>query len=239
MASQQKWIEPTWRRKMESITWLGHARFRIALGGYVIYTDPYEIQPGPAADLILVSHDHRDHCSVADIKRIVGETTAVVTIAACAEGLSKELSCEVRVIRPGEILKLKDMTVQAVPAYNVNKFRSPGIPYHPRGKGYVGFVLTAAGTRIYHAGDTDVIPEMRSIQTDIALLPVSGLYVMTAEEAAEASEILTPRLAIPMHYGKLKTAEGKLVGSMNDARMFKELSRVPVQIPAVGEELTL
>ena len=110
-----------------------------------------------------------------------------------------------------------------MPAYNVNKFRSPGVPFHPKEAGNVGFVIAVEGQRIYHAGDTDVIPEMEAIETDIALLPVSGTYVMTAEEAVEAAALIKPKVAIPMHVGRG-------IGAHDDAERFKEKAPVPVEV---------
>jgi L-ascorbate metabolism protein UlaG (beta-lactamase superfamily) len=110
-----------------------------------------------------------------------------------------------------------------VPAYNTNKFRSPDVPFHPPEAGHVGFILTVDGRRIYHAGDTDCIPEMNSIQTDVALLPVSGIYVMTAEEAVEAAAAIQPQVAIPMHVG-----EG--IGSLADADRFQQNAAVPTVV---------
>jgi len=105
----------------------------------------------------------------------------------------------------------------------LNKFREPGKPFHPKEDGKIGFILSVKGVRIYHAGDTDPIPEMKNFKTDIALLPVSGTYVMTPEEAGEAARMIKPKLAIPMHYGTI-------VGSENDAERFKQLATCPVQI---------
>src|SRR6266568_4845916 len=130
---------------------------------------------------------------------------------------------EVKSVKPGDKLAVGDITLEAVPAYNLNKFREPGKPFHPKEDGKVGFILSAKGVRIYHAGDTDPIPEMKGFKTDVALLPVSGTYVMTPEEAAEATRMIKPKLAIPMHYGAI-------VGSENDAEKFKQLAACPVQI---------
>ncbi len=106
-----------------------------------------------------------------------------------------------------------------MPAYNPNK------KFHPKSAGHVGYIVTLSGKRIYHAGDTDLIPEMTQIKTDIALLPVSGTYVMTAVEAAEAANTIKPALAIPMHYG-----DADVVGTRQDAEDFRRLANVPVEI---------
>ena len=92
-----------------------------------------------------------------------------------------------RILHPGESTTVGEVTVEAVPAYNLNKFRSPGVPFHPKSAGHNGYIITVGGERLYHAGDTDHIPEMAGYRCDVALLPVSGTYVMTADEAAAAA----------------------------------------------------
>jgi L-ascorbate metabolism protein UlaG (beta-lactamase superfamily) len=116
-----------------------------------------------------------------------------------------------------------DVAIEAVPAYNINKFREPGRVFHPKEDGKLGFVLTIEGVRIYHAGDTDNIPEMKDIRTDIALLPVSGKYVMTAQEAADAAGVINPKVAIPMHYGGT-------IGSPKDGETFQKSAKCEVKI---------
>lgn len=207
------------KQMVSNIHWLGHDSFRIKGDGLVIYIDPWQIEDGPKADLILITHDHRDHCSPADVAKVQKENSVIVTVAAAAA----KLSGQIQVVKPGDELRVKGIPISAVPAYNVNKFRSPGVPFHPRESGYVGFVVTVEGQRIYHAGDTDCIPEMGSINADIALLPVSGTYVMTADEAVEAAAIIKPQIAIPMHIGRG-------IGSLADAERFKEKASVPVEI---------
>ncbi len=198
------------------IRWLGHDSFRIDGEGIVIYIDPYQIKPGPKADLILITHDHRDHASPEDVAKIQDDKTIIVTVASAAA----KLSGQIQTVKPGDKIIVKGIPIEAVPAYNVNKFRSPGVPFHPRESGFVGFILTVKGIRIYHAGDTDVIPEMKDFKCDVALLPVSGTYVMTADEALEAAKIIQPKLAIPMHIGRG-------IGSQADLDHFKAKSTVP------------
>src|SRR5260370_6687198 len=147
----------------------------------------------------------------------------MVTIPAVKKELSSMKVREVKAVKPGDKVAFGDITVEVVPAYNLNKFREPGKPFHPKEDGKVGFILSIGGVRVYHAGDTDPIPEMRGFKTDVALLPVSGTYVMTPEEAAEATRMIKPKLAIPMHYGAI-------VGSESDAEKFKQLAACPVQI---------
>jgi L-ascorbate metabolism protein UlaG (beta-lactamase superfamily) len=130
---------------------------------------------------------------------------------------------EIRIMKPGDKINVGDVAIEAVPAYNVNKYREPGRVFHPEEDGKLGYVVTIKGVRIYHAGDTDHIPEMKNIQTDIALLPVSGTYVMTAHEAAEAAATINLQIAIPMHYGAI-------VGGRIDAETFQKLAKCEVKL---------
>ena len=205
------------------ITWLGHDGFRIVGGGKVIYIDPYQIRGGPEADLVLVSHDHFDHLSLDDLKKITGEGTVIVAALNCSGKVKGVKAREVRYVKPGDKTTVDDIEVEVIHAYNVNKFRSPGVVFHPKEYNGVGYVLSISGVRIYHAGDTDNIPEMQELRPDVALLPVSGTYVMTAEEAAEAVKRIEPKVAIPMHYGAI-------VGTEEDARRFKQLAPCEVVI---------
>ncbi len=197
---------------IEKITWLGHASFKIA-DDKVIYIDPWKLGRAEPADMILVTHSHRDHCSPQDVAKLQKEGTVLVTVADCAD----DFKGDVRILKPGDRLKIDEVTIEAVPAYNTDK------PNHPKAAGWVGFIIEMGGSRIYHAGDTDLIPEMDEIKADIALLPVGGTYTMTAEEAAQAAERIKPQVAIPMHYGET-------VGSPADAEKFKRLCSCEVRI---------
>jgi L-ascorbate metabolism protein UlaG (beta-lactamase superfamily) len=200
------------------IEWLGHDSFRITGKGLVVYIDPWQIGGGAPADLILVTHDHSDHCSPEDIAKIQKGDTDIVTVKAAAQKLSGRLT----VVKPGDEITVKGVSITVVPSYNTNK------GFHPKDAGYAGFIIDLDGERIYHAGDTDVIAEMSSMSVDIALLPVSGIYVMTADEAAEAANLIKPKVAIPMHVGRG-------IGSLDDLKRFKEKSSVPVEILPMNE----
>ena len=211
---------PSETARMTSIIhWLGHDSFRIDGDNMVIYIDPYKIADGPNADLILITHDHKDHASVEDVAKIQRSDTVIVAASAAAS----KFSGQIHTVKPGDRLDVRGVSIEAVPAYNTNKFRSPGVPFHPPESGYVGYIVTVKGIRIYHAGDTDAIPEMKSVHCDVALLPVSGIYVMTAEEAAGAAAMIHAKIIVPMHVGKG-------IGTLDDAERFKAISTVPVSI---------
>jgi len=207
------------------ITWLGHDGFKLEAAETVVYLDPFRLvrESTPAA-VVCVSHEHFDHLSVEDLRRVVTPETSLVTIAACEEAAKRLQPKAVRLVRPGERLEAGGVEIEAVAAYNTSKFRAPGQPFHPRGDGKVGFILRLGGLRIYHAGDTDQIPEMAAARgVDVALLPVSGTYVMTADEAAAACRAIGPKLAIPMHYGAI-------VGSAEDAERFRKGAGCRVEV---------
>ena len=205
---------------IEGIHWLGHDSFRLD-GSSTVYIDPWKLSEGaPPADIVLVTHDHHDHLSAGDIAKVATPATTVVgpaSVIAQLEGL------ETITVSPGDAITVGSVSVTAVPAYNVDKFRAPGEVFHPRAAGHVGYIVELDGRRIYHSGDTDAIPEMREVRCDIALLPVSGTYVMTADEALEAVGMIEAAVVVPMHYGDI-------VGSAADAARLKATSPIPVEI---------
>lgn len=199
----------------EGIFWLGHDSFRLK-GERVVYIDPWKLAAGAEkADVILVTHEHGDHFSPDDIAKISHADTVVVA----PPSVVAKTDLKITVVKPGDKLNANGIAVEVVAAYNANK------KFHPQTAGHVGYIVTLNGKRIYHAGDTDEIPEMAQFKCDIALLPVSGTYVMTAAEAAAAANTLQPSLAIPMHYG-----DADVVGTRGDAEEFKRLAKVPVEI---------
>lgn len=186
--------------------WLGHSSFRLE-GSPTIYFDPWHIpSDSPPADLILITHEHSDHCSPDDVATVRQASTVIVSNPSAA----KKLGASVSVLRPGEHTKAADVAIEAVPAYNIGK------RFHPRSAEHIGFVVDVSGVRIYHAGDTDHIPEMADIDCDIALLPVSGTYVMMADEAVAAARDIQPGVVVPMHYG------AGVVGTEADAQRFQD-----------------
>ena len=208
---------------LDSLEWLGHSGFRIRARDATVYIDPYRVHGGPKADLILVTHGHYDHFSPQDVERLSHEGTCLVAPPAVAERAKGRVVS----IAPGQGLDLDDVAgveVAAVAAYNTSKRDREGRLFHPREAGCVGFELNVRGERLYHSGDTDVIPEMDSVVgVDVALLPVSGTYVMTAAEAAEAARRIQPRVAVPMHWGEH-------IGTREDAEAFAAKAPVEVRI---------
>ncbi|GAB4487957.1 MAG: MBL fold metallo-hydrolase [Thermodesulfovibrionales bacterium] len=202
----------------ENIHWLGHDTFRVE-GEHLIYTDPFQIKKQDRAGIILITHEHYDHCSPEDVKKLQGPDTVIVAPADCAS----KLTGTVRTVNPGDRIEVNGVAIEAVPSYNIDK------KFHTRDRGWVGYVFTVKGQRIYLAGDTDRIPEMKQIRADIALLPVSGTYVMTAEEAVQAALDIKPQVAIPMHYGAI-------VGAASDAEKFRDGLKGRVRVEILRQE---
>jgi len=196
-------------------TRIAHDCFRIA-GSKVLYTDPFKVTKHDKADFVFISHEHFDHLAVEDLNKVVTPETTIVASPLCESGLAGLKAKTLHFLKQGGTFTQGAVTVEGVAAYNTNKGPAPGKFFHPNGEGRLGFIITMDGTRVYFAGDTDVIPEMNSVRCDIALLPVSGTYVMTPEEAAEAAKVINPKIAVPMHYAAI-------VGSDADAVKFKSL----------------
>ncbi len=198
------------------LEWLGHATFLVRFQGKNIYFDPFILPNNPAkADLILITHDHFDHCAPDKVNLIKKSDTTIVTNLSSA----KKLAGNIRTIEIGKSTAEKDVTIQAVHAYNIGKH------FHPKGSG-MGFIVDFGGTKVYHAGDTDLIPEMSTYQTDIALLPIGGTYTMSTEEAAKAALTIKTKIAIPMHFGFIS-------GTVGNPELFKkkvELGNVEVKV---------
>jgi L-ascorbate metabolism protein UlaG (beta-lactamase superfamily) len=198
------------------IRWLGHDSF--VLDNYIkIIIDPYKITRHDKADLVLVSHNHFDHLSIDDLKNVCTEKTVIVAANECINMITGFAFKEKIGMFPGQEKTILGTKIRAVPAYNLDKINpDTRKPFHPKEDNKVGFVIQMGDVVIYHTGDTDLIPEMTDIQPDIALVPVSGTYVMTAKEASQAISKIKPKIAIPMHYGTI-------VGSSKDADDLKEM----------------
>ncbi len=203
-----------WTYNGVKVHWLGHDSF-VLQGSQTLILDPFKAKGMYKADILLISHEHSDHLSPDDIRRFANSETTVVAPKIC-EALLKPFPQEKKFVDPGSRIDVKGVGIEAVPAYNLNKYRAPGVFFHPKADGKVGYVVTLDGVRFYHAGDTDATPEMKALDVDVAFLPVSGTYVMTAEEAAEAAKTMKVKVAVPMHFNSI-------VGTKADAERFKKL----------------
>lgn len=196
-----------------TIKWLGHAGFMIKASELTIHIDPYVLPDmvnfEDQADILLITHEHFDHCNPESIKK-VRKSNATTLIP---ENLTLEFKGDARRIGEGDILhdhlSIKGINIEVLPAYNINK------QYHPKGEG-VGYLIEIGGVRIYHTGDTDFIPEMKDVSADVVLVPIGGTYTMDETEAADAVAAISPRMAVPMHYNYVEGTEG-------DPEKFRQL----------------
>ena len=199
------------------ITWLGHSSFKIKIRDKVIYIDPYAGEYDEKADIILISHSHYDHFNLEKINFLRNDETIIF---GPSDVVSEVDGAEL--ISINETKELDNLKITGVPMYSAT---------HALGSG-VGFVIEAAGKKLYHAGDAGLMSEFQEIKSDIALLPIGGTYTMNAQEAAEAVKMMQPKIAIPMHYGSI-------VGTIDDAENFRELvedeTKTQVRILEVGE----
>jgi L-ascorbate metabolism protein UlaG (beta-lactamase superfamily) len=195
---------------------LAHASFKLKYKENIIYIDPFELDEDKEYEkgsIILITHEHYDHCSPKDIEMLSEASTLIIA----PKGAAAKLRGNIRTTKTGEKITIGDVIIDVVSAYNKDK------PFHPIGLG-VGYVITLNNSRFYHTGDTDLIQEMKQLgKIDVVFIPVSGVYVMNPDEAAEAIDYIKPKIAIPMHYGSI-------VGSKTDAEMFEEMADCEVRI---------
>jgi L-ascorbate metabolism protein UlaG (beta-lactamase superfamily) len=197
------------------ITFIGHASLMIRFGGKIIHVDPTGEEADysglPKADLVLITHDHSDHFDPAALKKIRGDATVVVLTEKCAEKMSGG-----KIMKNGDTQTLLGVRIEAVPAYNIVHKRPGGQPFHPKGEGN-GYVLTLGGMRVYIAGDTENIPEMKALKNiDVAFLPMNLPYTMTPEMVAGAARSFRPKILYPYHYGDTDT--GRLLSLLKGDR---------------------
>jgi L-ascorbate metabolism protein UlaG (beta-lactamase superfamily) len=210
------------------IKWLAHANFQIKANGKIIYVDLEKYgEATEKADLMLVTHSHTDHCDQDKIKNVRKKDTVIIAPEDCVSMIGGSI----KTLKLGEETSVSNIRVRAVEAYNYRRFRSPGNPYHPRGFG-VGYLIMVEGKTIYHAGDTDFIPEMRQLgPVDVALLPSGGTYTMDNAEAAEAAIAINPKIVVPMHRWDTNPEEFKKKVEAN--------SNIKVMVLQEGEEFQL
>lgn len=183
-----------------TITFIGHGTLVLSLGGKTIHVDPWselaEYAQLPKADLILITHEHRDHLDRKAIDLVRKAGTVIIANEAAAKQLPGA-----KIMKNGDVGTEQGIGIEAVPAYNIKHMRSPGVPFHPKGAGN-GYVLTLGGKRVYIAGDTENTPEMKALKRiDIAFLPMNLPYTMTPEMASDAARAFKPGVLYPYHTG--------------------------------------
>jgi len=192
-----------------TMTFIGHATLMFEYNGMVIHIDPVSREADyknlPDADLILVTHEHGDHLDAAAIKQLLKEGTQVIMTQACKD--NTEDIAGTLVMKNGDVKKVKSITVEAIPAYNIEHKRPGGEPFHPKGQGN-GYILTFGNIRVLVAGDTENTPEIKSLKNiDIAFLPMNLPYTMTPEMVADVAKSIRPKILYPYHYGNTDTKE--------------------------------
>ena len=191
----------------DAITINAHSSIRIG-GETVMYFDPFHLRDAPHdADIVFITHDHYDHLSPEDIARVRKTTTLFVMPASCKKAVERSWLDYCYFLSPGEKTEVCGVPVEAVAAYNSLK------PFHPKKNGWLGYVVTVEGQRIYVAGDTDENKDNLAVQCDVALVPVGGTYTFDAKHAAKFVNKLRPAVAIPTHYGDI-------VGTLADGDAF-------------------
>jgi len=191
----------------------------IRYGSGTLYIDPWKLGKDlPQADIILLTHDHYDHYSEQDIRALSKNSTRVVAPMSTPVVTDR--------IKPGGRISISDITIEAIPAYNLTK------AFHPKSNGWVGYIIEAGGKRIYHTGDTDRIPEMKGVHVDLALIPVGGTFTMDSAEAGLAASDMNAQEVIPIHFGDI-------VGTRADAEKLARSAKAAVHILRPGETYTL
>jgi L-ascorbate metabolism protein UlaG (beta-lactamase superfamily) len=188
------------------ITFVGHGTLMLTFGDTIIHVDPVSREADyaemPKADVILITHEHGDHLDPAAIAAVRKAGTTVLLTEKCAPSVP-----DGTVMKSGDVRTVEGLRVEAVPAYNIAHKRPSGEPFHPRGTGN-GYVITFGDTRVYVAGDTENIPEMKELKDiDVAFLPMNLPYTMTPEMVAEAARAFRPKILYPYHFGETDTSE--------------------------------
>ena len=195
------------------IFFIGHGTLMFTFGGKVIHVDPFsrvaDYSKLPKADLIFLTHEHSDHLDLKALEILRTDKTKIVLTESCAQQVKGGI-----IMRNGEVKTVDGLKIEAVPAYNIVHMRSEGVAFHPKGNGN-GYVITFGDQRIYLAGDTENIPEMKNLKNiDYAFLPMNLPYTMTPEMVADAARAFKPKVLYPYHYGE--TDPSKLVELMRD-----------------------
>lgn len=212
-AEEEEEEEMDWDEILDSITINTQSSIRIE-GSKTIYVDPYlRSEKTHDADLILITHAHYDHFNEPSLRNAANENTHIICPYSMENdlkrlGIGRGMTAMQEGATAADLEGLDGITVEAVPAYNMNK------SYHPKKNGWLGYIITMDGVRYYAAGDTDALPELEDVDCDIAFVPVGGTFTMTAEEASGLVDKIAPKYAVPIHYGTI-------VGRAADAETFK------------------
>ncbi len=204
----------------ENITVFTQNSIRITDRDRRIYIDPFQMREEPHdADYILITHDHYDHFSPEDIKKVAGNNTILIVPEKMQSKANEAVDfvCRIITVKPGVYREIDGLEIETVSAYNILK------PFHTKNAEWVGYILRVDGKRIYIAGDTDATKEAKAVKCDIALVPIGGTYTMDAKKAAELVNTLRPSVAIPVHYGSI-------VGKPSDGDVFADNVKDPIKV---------
>lgn len=209
---------------MEDVKWFGHASFQFTNqnGNKIYYVDPFDLKSKELepADLIFITHVHYDHCSFDDVKKILKNDSALIAPPDCLSMI--DVQNEKQSVKPNQSYEVKGFKFWTFPAYNIDK------NYHPKENNWVGYFFNINGKKIYHAGDTDFIPEMKDLKKwniDVALLPIGGTYTMNVDEAIQVANAIAAKTTIPMHYKSIlgeqyKEAEEKFKAGVTNSKVL-------------------
>lgn len=201
------------REVLHNLQWTGQASLRLVVGDKIVFIDPFNLTGTDSADVVLITHSHGDHLSVADLKKVVTSQTKIVAPAGCGQALAENGFVVHRTVAPGDSFVVDGVAVKAVPSYTITK------PTHPKADNWVGYLIDVDGVMVYHPGDTQRIPEMKDIRCHIAFMPLGQKYTMdTVDDAVQAILDIRPKLAIPFHYGMYE-------GNADDAVYFQKSLR--------------
>lgn len=208
------------KKLLNDISWFSQGSLRINYNGYIIYTDPFDIDHDyNDADLILISHSHTDHLSHENIEKVLKDETIFIIPMSSSDELNRYIKHQIVEVVPFDVLNLENFVVEAVPAYNIIKAQK-----HPLENNWVGYVLTLGDVVLYYTSDTELIPEMYDIETDIIFVPLGQTYTMeSVEDAVKAVLATKAKIAVPIHYGKFE-------GTKEDAQKFKQLLEGKVEV---------
>jgi L-ascorbate metabolism protein UlaG (beta-lactamase superfamily) len=215
LAKQKKEVSKNLQEMVKNIFWIEQAAVKINTGSKVIYFDPFKIKNEDKADIVFISHSHQHHLSLSDISKVATENTVFIAPDDCLTKIKEKfIRNESISAKPGIKQNIHDIGFETVPAYNIKKTK-----YHPKNNKWVGYIITINNIRIYHAGDTERIPEMKEFTCDIAMVPLGQTFTMNSvEDAVQSVKDVQAKIAIPIHFGLYE-------GTVEDSKKFEKLLR--------------